>query len=85
MKMFSIRDTKAEGFNKPFFETTFGLAERAFKDAASDPQNQLSKHAKDFSLYYLGEFDPRSGEFTPCDKPNFVCNASGSSERELNA
>lgn len=76
MKMFSIRDVKAEGFNTPFFQPTFGLAERAFQDACKDEKTHLSKHPEDFSLYFLGEFDPNLGEFKPEPQPKHICDAS---------
>ena len=76
MKAFSIRDTKAEGFNTPFFQTTFGLAERAFKEAANDPQSQIAKNKEDFSLYYIGEFDQQTGLISSETKPKHICDAN---------
>lgn len=75
MKAFVIRDTKAEGFNTPFFQQTFGLAERAFKEACSDPQNVISKNKEDFSLYYIGEFNHDTGILKPETEPKLVCHA----------
>lgn len=75
MKMFAIRDVKAEGYNTPFFQPTFGLAERAFKDACQDEKTTLAKHPEDYSLYYLGEFDQTSGQMKIEDTPKHVCNA----------
>lgn len=75
MKMFAIRDVKAEGYNTPFFQPTFGLAERAFKDACQDEKTTLAKHPEDYSLYYLGEFDQTSGLMKVEETPKHVCNA----------
>ena len=75
MKMFSVRDIKAEGYNTPFFQPTFGLAERAFKDACQDEKNTMSHHKEDFSLFYHGEFDINSGVFKAEDAPKHVCDA----------
>lgn len=75
MKAFSIRDVKAEGFNTPFFQHTFGLAERAFKEACNDPSTQIAKNKEDFSLYYVGEFDFKTGVFTPLQEPKLVAKA----------
>lgn len=75
MKCFSIKDVKAEGFNTPFFQSTFGLAERAFRDACEDEKSHLNKHKEDFSLYYLGEFNQESGLFIPEPQPKHVCDA----------
>lgn len=75
MKMFTIRDVKAEGYNTPFFQATYGLAERAFKEACTDPQSIISKNKEDFSLYYLGEFDQNSGLLTLETVPKHICDA----------
>lgn len=76
MKMFAIKDKKAEGFNTPFFQTTFGLAERAFKDACTDEKTSLAKHPEDFSLYYLGDFDQSTGRLNITEDPKHVCDAN---------
>lgn len=75
MKLFSIRDVKAEGFNAPFCQQTFGLAERAFKEAANDPNSQIAKNKEDFSLYHVGDFSQQTGEMTPVNPPQHVCDA----------
>lgn len=75
MKLFSIRDIKAEGFNTPFCQMTFGLAERAFKEAANDPQSQIAKNKEDFSLYHVGEFNQQTGELVTIYPPQHVCDA----------
>ena len=75
MKAFSIHDTKAEGFNTPFFQQTFGLAERAFKEAANDPQSQICKNKSDFKLYYVGEFNQQTGVIEPVTPPQHICDA----------
>lgn len=76
MKCFAIKDTKAEGFNTPFFAPTFGIAERNFKDAAADEKNVVAKHAEDFSLWYIGTFDVKTGTIVPEINPQHVCNAT---------
>lgn len=75
MKMFAIRDSKAEGFNKPFFAGTAGLAERDFREACNDKDSHLSRHKADFSLYYVGEFDHVKGVFRGEAQPVHICNA----------
>lgn len=74
MKCFAIRDVKAEGFNVPFFQPTFGLAERMFKQACEDKESSLSKNPEDFSLYYIADFQPASGVLVPVE-PKWICNA----------
>ena len=57
LKIYSIHDTKAEAYNTPFFQQTHGMAERIFTDESNNPESNLNKHAEDFTLFYLGEFD----------------------------
>lgn len=75
MKCFSIKDLKAEGFNTPFFQSTYGLAERAFNDACQDEKTALYKTPEDFSLWYVGEFDQQTGNFMPLETPKKICDA----------
>ena len=75
MKAFAVRDVKAEGFNTPFFQQTFGLAERSLTDAMSDEKNPAARHKADYSLYYLGEFDQKTGIIHVEAEPKFICNA----------
>ena len=75
MKMFSILDRKAEGFNTPFFQPTFGVAERTFKELANDPTSSICKNKEDFALYHTGEFDQSTGVVTAVNPPQHVCNA----------
>lgn len=75
MKMFAVRDVKSEGFMTPFFQPTFGLAERMFKEAANDEKSMICKNPEDFSLYYLGEFNNASGELKS-EKPKHISDAT---------
>ena len=60
-KIFVVYDSKAGFYNKPFFEQSTGLAVRGFSDACNDKDTQLFKHASDFTLFEIGEFDSQSG------------------------
>lgn len=63
LRIFSIRDLKAEAFNTPFFQHTVGQALRAFEDLARDPQSVVSRHPEDFALFQLGVFEDSTGSF----------------------
>jgi hypothetical protein len=69
LKMFTIRDAKAEVFNTPFFQKTHGEAERSFRSACQDEKTNIFKYPEDFDLYYLGEYDDQTGKFKPMDTP----------------
>lgn len=63
MQVFSVYDAAAEIFNLPFYFRSKGEALRWFHEIVEDPQNPVAKAPKDYSLYYLGEYDDTSGEF----------------------
>ena len=63
MMMYSIYDTVAEVFNKPFMDHNDASACRAF-DAAFVSGEKGNKD--DYVLYRVGEFNDGSGELTPC-------------------
>lgn len=75
MKCFAVRDLKAEGFGVPFFQPTFGLAERAFNDACLDEKTYMYKSPEDFSLWCIGEFEQKTGTFVPEQVPKKICDA----------
>ncbi len=64
LKIYSVFDSKAEAFLQPFYQTTVGLAVRAFETAANEEGHQFQKYAGDYTLFELGEFDQSSGHFT---------------------
>lgn len=75
LKVYSIRDSKAEVFNTPFFQKTHGEAERSFKQLASDEKSTVWKFAEDYDLYFLGEYNDEKGELKSLDTPQHVMKA----------
>lgn len=71
MKIFQIRDLKAEGFLTPFFADTAGLAMRTLQQRipADDP---MQIYAADFALYEAGTWDAQTGEISGFISPVFV-------------
>lgn len=59
--VFSVFDSKAEAYLRPYFAETKGLAVRAFRDASNDPTHEMCKHAADYTLFEIGSFDPITG------------------------
>jgi len=60
-KIFSVYDEKAEAYLQPFYFETNGMAIRAISDCLLDPEHNFTRHASDFTLFILGEFDDRDG------------------------
>lgn len=73
MKIFSIRDSKAEAYLQPFFSPNIPTAMRALSAAAEDVNHEFNKHAADYSLFILAEFDELTGKIT-AHEPRSVCN-----------
>lgn len=59
---FSVFDRAAQAFLPLFFLPTRGVAMRSFSEAVNDPKHEFHKHAKDYELYELCEFDDQSGQ-----------------------
>lgn len=69
LKAFTIRDSKAESFNTPFFVGTPGEAERAFKRLLDDDRSMIGQFPEDYDLYFIGEYDETTGKFLSEDTP----------------
>lgn len=69
LKVFSVRDAKAEAFLQPYFCPTKGQAIRGFTDAVNDSQHPMNKHPEDYALFEIGEFDDSNGSLTMHQQP----------------
>lgn len=72
LKIYAVRDNQVEAFLQPFFSPTMGSAIRSLTEVVNDTQHTFSKHATDYSLYALGDFDDTSGIITPFDPHRIV-------------
>lgn len=64
-QMFAVFDSKAKAFMLPFYAPLPAIAVRHFETAANDPNLELCKHAEDFTLFHVGEFDDATGVVAP--------------------
>lgn len=69
MKIFAVHDSAVSAYLQPFFAPTMGSAIRSLTEAVNDANHQFSKHAKDYSLFILGDFDDASGLVTSGGPP----------------
>lgn len=74
LKVFSVYDKAAEAFLQPFFAPTVGIAIRNFRTAANQEDHQFHRHADDYTLFELGEFDESTGKLEP-STPHSLGNA----------
>lgn len=75
LKAFSIRDSKGEIFNPPFYKKTWGEAERDFHQLVKDEKSMVYKYPEDFDLYCVGSYDDQTGLFIPEATPRHVVKA----------
>lgn len=75
LKIYSIRDSKSEIFNLPFYKHTHGEAERDFSQISNDPKSSIYQYPEDYDLYFVGEYDDNSGKITPLDSPQHIVKA----------
>ena len=75
-RMYSIRDSKGEIFNPPFFKHTHGEAERDFHQLCKDEKSMVAKYPEDYDLYYLGTYDNVSGKMDCLDTPQHIVKAA---------
>lgn len=72
MKLFSIRDSKALGYNRPFCSETEGTACREVATGLRNDNNMI-EFASDFALYEIGDFAQESGKLLVDDEhPKFI-------------
>jgi hypothetical protein len=66
-QVFSIYDSVAEVFNKPFTEINEATAIRAFTQAL-----QTNENKNDYSLYAIADFTDHDAEIKPYQQPKKV-------------
>lgn len=72
MKIFAIRDIKAESFGRPFFSVNPPMAMRELQTVVNEPGNSMATYAEDFQLFLIGEFDEITGKIVS-DEPHHIC------------
>jgi len=72
LKAFSIRDSKSETFNTPFFKRAHGEAERDFSAVVRDNKTTPGQFPEDYDLYHVGTYDDHTGVFHPLDTPQHM-------------
>lgn len=62
---FAVFDSAAGVYMRPFFAESRGLALRSFSDAVNDGESPVSKHPKDYTLFYIGSYEQDKGSLEP--------------------
>lgn len=75
LRVYSIRDSKAEIFNQPFFQKTDAEAQRSFAQLTRDGKSTINQFPEDFDLYFLGTYDDQTGVIKTLDTPKHMLKA----------
>jgi len=65
LNVFSVYDSKAEAYLPPFVSQNRAVAIRSFTAAAQDSTHNFCRHAADYTLFEIAEFDDVAGQLTP--------------------
>lgn len=74
-QVYSLRDSKAGTFSRPFMKLSQAEAVRDFTQLARDPSSQVSAFPEDFDLYHLGEFNDETGKHNLLETPAHIVKA----------
>lgn len=64
VKVFSVYDSKAQAYLQPFHCINAAVASRMIADACQEPNHNFNRHAADYTLFELGDFDDLTGTFS---------------------
>lgn len=76
LKVFSVRDMKAEAFLQPYFTPTPGSALRAFGDACAKTDSPFYAHPNDYVLYEIGTYNDSDGMLSPLNPVKMMATAA---------
>lgn len=74
LQVYTVMDKAVNAYLQPFYCRSKGEAIRSFSEACNDPKNNFNRHASDFYLVHLGEFNDAAGIFA-CGEPVRVISA----------
>lgn len=67
MRIYAIRDTKADGYLPPFTAPNNSTALRTVEDQVRDPAHPMHLHSDDYVIYEIAEYNQVTGLITPID------------------
>lgn len=73
-QVFCVLDKAVQAYLPPFFARSKGEALRSFSEACNDEKHQFHRHAADYTLVFLGEWEDASG-IMECAEPARIISA----------
>lgn len=67
-KMFTIYDSCAAIYQRPFIARADGEALRSFSDIAQDKDHPIGQHPEHYSLHEIATFDDQDAQLKPLQK-----------------
>lgn len=61
LKVFLFKDSKSSSYGPPFIDENRGKVIRQIQEDLQRGQAVWAKHPQDFTLFEIGDFDPRTG------------------------
>lgn len=62
--VYEIYDSKAERYQKPVMDINNATVLRSVQQVVNDPNHDFHKFAEDFTLFLIGTWNDKSGEYT---------------------
>lgn len=72
LRVFALRDNKADAFGSPFFVPNDAIARRMVGELVQDKRTEVGKYPAEFAVYEIGTFDPGTGVMVGI-QPTVVC------------
>lgn len=67
MKLFAIKDMKAQTFFRPTVASSTAEALRTFEIVANEGDSMISRFPNDFRVFHIADFDVLTGVIQPLD------------------
>jgi len=76
MKLFAIRDMKAQTYLRPTISPSTADALRNFEIVSNEGDSMISRFPNDFRIYHLADFDPITGVLDVLERPSDLGSAA---------
>lgn len=76
MKMFAVKDMKAQTYLQPHFQKSVADELRSWEIAANEGDSMISRFPDDFRLYHLADFDYETGQLRVFEHPSDLGSAA---------
>lgn len=69
--VYTVFDTAAGVYDRPFFAQSDGVATRSFGDICVSAEHPIGQHPEHYTLFRIGEYDDAKGEIKG-ESPEFL-------------